>query len=61
MRLPLTLSLHVPDFDLRGVEPDGLLEKLVEIATIAIGGEAQALLDAGIERLTLAPLVGSPR
>jgi len=35
MRLPLTLSLHVPNFDFPGTEPDRLFETLVEIATTA--------------------------
>jgi F420-dependent oxidoreductase-like protein len=35
MRLPLTLSLHVPDFDFPGVEPDALFDKLVELAHTA--------------------------
>jgi F420-dependent oxidoreductase-like protein len=35
MRVPLSLSLHLPNFNYPGVEPDGLFEKLVEIATVA--------------------------
>jgi F420-dependent oxidoreductase-like protein len=37
MRLPLTLSLHVPNFDLPGTEPETLFDTLVEIATTAEG------------------------
>jgi F420-dependent oxidoreductase-like protein len=35
MRLPLTLSLHVPNFDLPGTEPETLFDTLVEIAGTA--------------------------
>jgi F420-dependent oxidoreductase-like protein len=35
MRAPISLSLHLPNFNYPGVEPDGLFEKLVEIATAA--------------------------
>jgi F420-dependent oxidoreductase-like protein len=35
MRVPLSLSLHLPNFNYPGVEPDGLFEKLVEIAPVA--------------------------
>jgi F420-dependent oxidoreductase-like protein len=35
MRAPISLSLHLPNFNYPGVEPDGLFEKLVEIATTA--------------------------
>jgi F420-dependent oxidoreductase-like protein len=35
MRAPISLSLHLPNFNYPGVEPDGLFEKLVEIADAA--------------------------
>jgi F420-dependent oxidoreductase-like protein len=35
MRAPISLSLHLPNFNYPGVEPDGLFEKLVQIATTA--------------------------
>jgi F420-dependent oxidoreductase-like protein len=35
MRAPISLSLHLPNFNYPGVEPDGLFEKLVEIAGAA--------------------------
>ena len=35
MRAPITLSLHLPNFNYPDTEPDGLFEKLVEIATTA--------------------------
>jgi F420-dependent oxidoreductase-like protein len=35
MRAPISLDLHLPNFNYPGVEPDGLFEKLVEIATTA--------------------------
>ncbi len=35
MRAPITLGLHLPNFNYPGTEPDGLFEKLVEIAGAA--------------------------
>jgi F420-dependent oxidoreductase-like protein len=35
MRVPITLSLHLPNFNYPGVEADGLLEQLAAIATTA--------------------------
>jgi F420-dependent oxidoreductase-like protein len=35
MRAPITLSLHLPNFNYPGVEPDGLFEHLVEIVRTA--------------------------
>jgi F420-dependent oxidoreductase-like protein len=35
MRVPITLSLHIPNFNYPGVEPDRVFDKLVEIATTA--------------------------
>jgi F420-dependent oxidoreductase-like protein len=35
MRAPITLGLHLPNFNHPGVEPDGLFDKLVDIATTA--------------------------
>src|SRR6185437_7794868 len=35
MRAPITLSLHLPNFNYPGVGPEALLEKLAEIATTA--------------------------
>jgi F420-dependent oxidoreductase-like protein len=35
MRLPITLDLHLPNFNYPGVGPDEAFEKLVEIATTA--------------------------
>jgi F420-dependent oxidoreductase-like protein len=35
MRAPITLSLHVPNFNYPGVPPEAIFEKLVEIATTA--------------------------
>jgi F420-dependent oxidoreductase-like protein len=35
MRAPVTLDLHLPNFNYPGVGPDGLFEKLVEIARTA--------------------------
>jgi F420-dependent oxidoreductase-like protein len=37
MRAPISLSLHLPNFNYPGVERDGLFGKLVEIATTAEG------------------------
>ena len=33
MRVPITLSLHIPNFNYPGVEPDQLFEKIAAIAT----------------------------
>jgi F420-dependent oxidoreductase-like protein len=35
MRAPIQLDLHLPNFNYPGVGPDGIFEKLVEIATTA--------------------------
>jgi F420-dependent oxidoreductase-like protein len=35
MRVPITLDLHLPNFNFPGVGPDGVFDKLVEIATTA--------------------------
>jgi F420-dependent oxidoreductase-like protein len=35
MRAPITLSLHLPNFNYPGVEPDGLFEHLAQIAQTA--------------------------
>jgi F420-dependent oxidoreductase-like protein len=35
MRVPITLCLHIPDFNYDGVGPDQVFEKLVDIATTA--------------------------
>jgi F420-dependent oxidoreductase-like protein len=35
MRAPISLSLHLPNFNYPDTKPDGLFEKLVEIATTA--------------------------
>jgi F420-dependent oxidoreductase-like protein len=35
MRAPISLDLHLPNFNYPGVEPDGLFEKLTEIARTA--------------------------
>src|SRR3954467_6446598 len=35
MRAPITLSLHLPNFNYPGVEPDGLFEHLADIARTA--------------------------
>ena len=35
VRAPITLSLHLPNFNWPGVEPEGLFEHLVDIATTA--------------------------
>jgi F420-dependent oxidoreductase-like protein len=35
MRAPITLSLHLPNFNYPGVEPDGLFDHLVDIARTA--------------------------
>ncbi len=35
MRLPITLDLHVPNFNYPGVETDELFDMVVEIATTA--------------------------
>jgi F420-dependent oxidoreductase-like protein len=35
MRVPITLDLHLPSFNYPGVGPDGLFDKLVQIATTA--------------------------
>lgn len=35
MRVPITLSLHIPNFNYPGVEPDAVFEKLAAIATTA--------------------------
>jgi F420-dependent oxidoreductase-like protein len=35
MRVPISVSLHLPNFNYPGVAPDELFEKLVEIATTA--------------------------
>ena len=35
MRVPITLSLHIPNYNLPGVGPDELFERIVEVATTA--------------------------
>ena len=35
MRAPITLSLHLPNFNYPGIEPDGLFEHLADIARTA--------------------------
>jgi F420-dependent oxidoreductase-like protein len=35
MRLPITLDLHLPNFNYPGVDPEGIFDKLVEIAQTA--------------------------
>jgi F420-dependent oxidoreductase-like protein len=35
MRAPITLGLHLPNFNYPGIEPEGLFDHLVEIATTA--------------------------
>jgi F420-dependent oxidoreductase-like protein len=35
MRVPITLSLHIPNFNYPGVDPDELFERIVAIATTA--------------------------
>jgi len=45
MRAPISLSLHLPNFNYPGVEPDGLFEHLVEIVRTAE--------DAGFSSITV--------
>jgi F420-dependent oxidoreductase-like protein len=35
MRLPISLSLHLPNFNYPGVEPDGIFETLASVAKVA--------------------------
>src|SRR3954462_12044291 len=45
MRAPITLSLHLPNFNYPGIEPDGLFEHLADIARTAE--------DAGFSSITV--------
>src|SRR3954451_11519677 len=45
MRAPITLSLHLPNFNYPGIEPDGLCEHLADIARTAE--------DAGFSSITV--------
>jgi F420-dependent oxidoreductase-like protein len=58
MRAPITLDLHLPNFNYPGTEPDEVFDKLVEIATTAesSGFSSISLMD----HLHQIPIVGPP-
>jgi F420-dependent oxidoreductase-like protein len=59
MRVPITLDLHLPNFNYPGVAPEDLFDKLVEIATTAenSGFSSISLMD----HLHQIAMVGPPR
>jgi F420-dependent oxidoreductase-like protein len=59
MRVPITLDLHLPNFNYPGVAPEDLFEKLVEIATTAenSGFSSVSLMD----HLHQIAMVGPPQ
>ena len=59
MRAPITLSLHLPNFNYPGVEPDGLFEHLCDIARTAEESGFSSL--TVMDHLHQIPGVGPPK